>query len=357
MGQSVSGAWVDRPRIAVLGLGAIGGWLAHALASSGHEVRAVARGATLQALQTGGLVLEQAGPKAGDLLSKTQLPAQVLRPETAKILIEEHAQFDLLVLAVKAPALADAAHEVAALLAPGGVVLAAMNGVPWWFLQGFGGPLAGSTLHSVDAGGAIARLLPAARVVGAVVHASWSTPAPGLVRHHGGNRLILGEAIADAGGQASARVQAIANLLRGCGVGAEASSRIHHELWYKLWGNMTMNPISALTGATIDAILADPLVLGLVTDVMNEAKAIGAQLGIDIAETPQDRHRTTAKLGAFKTSMLQDAQAGRPLELDALVGAVRELAQLCGHATPATDALFGLTRLMARERGLYPRET
>jgi 2-dehydropantoate 2-reductase len=182
-----------------------------------------------------------------------------------------------------------------------------------------------------------------------VVRASCSVDAPGRVRHHFGNKLILGE----PSGEKTPRVRALAELLAGAGFEAVLSEQIQKDTWYKLWGNMTMNPISAITGATTDRVLDDELVRGFVNQVMLEAKEIGARIGIPIAQQPQDRHEVTRKLGAFKTSMLQDVEAGRPVELDALVTVVRELGQLTGVPTPFTDALLGLARLHAQVRGLY----
>jgi 2-dehydropantoate 2-reductase len=169
------------------------------------------------------------------------------------------------------------------------------------------------------------------------------------VQHHFGNKLIIGE----PGGQASERLKRLAALLQAANFEVSRSDQIQKDVWYKLWGNMTVNPISALTGATTDLILDDELVRGFVSSVMLEAREIGARIGIPIDQQPEDRHAVTRKLGAFKTSMLQDMEAGKPLELDALLTVVKELGVLTGVATPFTDALLGLSRLQARVRGLY----
>ena len=256
---------------------------------------------------------------------------------------------DLVIVAVKGPALAAVAPAVAQLLGPKTVVLTAMNGVPWWFFDGLPGACQGLQLDSVDPGGSARAHIPSAQVVGAVVHLSASSPAPGRVRHGNGNALIIGQAL----GGVDERVQALAALLSDAGLSVTASDRIQREVWFKLWGNMTMNPVSALTGAPCDRILDDPLVRGFCSAVMLEAQAIGAAIGIPIDQDPEQRHAVTRKLGSFKTSMLQDLLAGRPLEIDALVGAVREIGQRLGLATPNIDALLGLVRLMASERGLY----
>lgn len=176
----------------------------------------------------------------------------------------------------------------------------------------------------------------------------------GVVRRHFGNSIIVGEPTAQPGDAATPRLLALAELLRVGGLEVKVTDNIQRDAWYKLWGNMTMNPVSAITGATTDKILGDELVRNFITAVMLEAKEIGARIGLPIADSPQDRHQVTLKLGGFKTSMLQDVEAGKPVELDALVGAVREMGAMCGIATPYTDALLGLSRLRAQQLGLYP---
>ena len=318
--------------VCVVGCGAIGGWLGAGLARAGCQISVFARGATLAALQANGLRLgtEQHTVQASS--DATALGVQ-----------------DLVVLSVKAPALRDVVRQIGPLIGPHTVVLTAMNGVPWWFFQDFGGALAGTQLQDVDAGGEIAAAIPAANVIGCVVHASCSVDAPGIIHHHFGNGLILGE----PSGEVSTRVQALAALLTQAGFAASVSPQIQKDVWYKLWGNMTVNPISALTGATTDLILGDELVRNFVSSVMLEAKEIGARISIPIDQQPSDRHQVTLKLGAFKTSMLQDVEAGKAVELDALVTVVKELGTLTSVPTPFTDALLGLSRLQARMRGLY----
>jgi 2-dehydropantoate 2-reductase len=330
---------VNFRKVAIVGAGAIGGWLGVHLARAGAQVSVLARGDTLQALQKNGLQMHQ----GSELLTVPVVASQ----DAAALGVQ-----DLVVISVKAPALASVAAQVGPLIGPHTVVLTAMNGVPWWFLQGFGGPVEGRSLSSVDPSGAIAQALPAAHIIGCVVHASCSVDAPGVIRHHFGDGLIVGE----PSGQPTARVQALHALLQQAGFNATLSPQIQKDIWYKLWGNMTVNPVSAITGATTDRILDDELVRGFISNVMLEAKTIGERIGIPIAQAPEDRHAVTRKLGAFKTSMLQDVQAGKPVELDALVSAVRELGQLTQVATPFTDALLGLSRLHARGLGLYPAQ-
>ncbi len=320
----------------IYGAGAIGGWLGVKLARTGCEVSVVARGATLEALQANGLRLRQGDETLSSPVRASASPADL-------------GVQDLVVIAVKAPAMAEVAWAIAPLLGPQTIVLTAMNGVPWWFFEGFGGPHAGTRLKSIDADGSIARAIPAKHIIGCVVHASCSLNAPGFVQHHFGNRLIVGE----PSGEKTARVRELAALLERAGFEIVLSDQIQKDAWYKLWGNVTVNPISALTGATTDRILDDDLVREFIGRVMLEAKEIGARIGIPIDQRPEDRHQVTRKLGAFKTSMLQDVEAGKTVELDALVTVVSELGELTGVATPFTDALLGLARLHARVRGLY----
>ncbi len=327
-------------KVCIVGLGAIGGllaaWIGTRLPAGAVTLSALARGATLAAVRSRGLLLESA---AG-----TQAVALQASDDAAELGVQ-----DLVIVAVKGPALAAVAPAVHALMGPHTLVLTAMNGVPWWFFEGIGGPCQGLTLASVDPGGSVRALIPAAQVVGAVVHLSSASPAPGRVRHVSGNGIVIGRAL----GGTDAQVQWLARLLGDAGLAVTVSEQIQREVWFKLWGNMTLNPVSALTGAPSDRILDDPLVRGFCSAVMLEAQAIGAAIGITIDQQPEQRHAVTRKLGSFKTSMLQDVLAGRPLEIDALVGAVREIGTHLGLATPHIDALLGLVRLMASERGLY----
>lgn len=329
-------------KVCIYGAGAIGGWLGVALAKAGCELSAVARGQTLAALQHNGLTLMHGEERETVTINAQQDP-------------EALGVQDVVVIAVKAPAMPDVARQIGSLIGPQTLVLTAMNGVPWWFLAGgVDASLRGLQLKTVDPQGDIARAISTEQVIGSVVHASCSLDAPGVVRRHFGNSIIVGEPMALPGDAATERLLALGELLRAGGLEVKVSGNIQRDAWYKLWGNMTMNPVSAITGATTDKILGDELVRNFITAVMFEAKEIGARIGLPIADSPQDRHQVTLKLGSFKTSMLQDVEAGKPLELDALVGAVREMGAMCGIATPFTDALLGLTRLRAQQLGLYP---
>ncbi len=324
-------------KVAIYGAGAIGGLIGARLAAAGCEVGAVARGATLAALQAHGLRLQ-----TGDTVNAFPVRAE---QDPAALGVQ-----DVVVIAVKATALADVAARIAPLLGLQTLVVSAMNGVPWWFFCGDGLAYGGTRLQSLDPDGALLHAIPAHRIVGCVVHLSSSCPQPGLVRLGFGNRLILGE----PGGGRSPRVEALVALLQRAGFEAEASADIRTDIWYKLWGNMTINPVSALTGATADRILDDPLVRGYCLAAMREAAAIGERIGCPITQSGEDRMEVTRQLGAFKTSMLQDAEAGRALEIDALVTAVQEIGRLVGVATPTIDSLLGLARLFGRVRRIYP---
>ena len=280
-------------KICIYGAGAIGGWVGTKLARGGHEVSVVARGATLEALQMHGLRLEEGGQTVSAPVRASSNPADL-------------GVQDLVIVAVKAPAMAGVAEAIGPLVGPQTAVLTAMNGVPWWFFEGFGGKLEGTRLKAVDPDGSIARAIPGRHIIGCVVHASCAMNGPGFVKHHFGNKLIVGE----PSGEKTARVQRIADALQAAGHEVEVSPRIQRDAWFKLWGNMTVNPVSAFTGATTDLIIGDDLVRGFITRVMYEAREIGARIGIPIETTPEERHHVTQRLGAFRTSMLQDVDAG-----------------------------------------------
>lgn len=325
------------PRVCVVGAGAVGGMIGARLAAAGVPTSALARGDTLEALQHNGWrLIEHDGEIAGPV--RASHDAAELGPH------------DVVVIAVKAHSLAELAPRLRPLLGPDTVVLPAMNGVPWWFSSGLGGPVEGLRLHSVDPGGVVAAALPTSSVLGCVVHLSASTAEPGLSVHGSHRTLVIGE---PAGGT-SERLQRLASLLGAAGFDVTVSQRIQDDVWFKLWGNLTMNPISLLTGATTDRILDDELMQSFVRAVMCEARQVGASIGTPVEQDVDERIAITRAMGPMRTSMLQDADAGRAVELDALVGAVRELGQAVGVATPYTDALLGLSRVAARTRGLYP---
>ncbi len=334
----------DPMRICIYGLGAVGGYLAARLVTAGERVCAVTRAATLRAVARDGLTLIERAGEGGEL-RQTVVPLQVAEaPATL-------GPQDLVVLSVKTTGLADVARDIAPLLGPDTIVLSATNGVPWWFFHGLDAQLAARQWPSLDPHGELGAAIPLARVLGCVVYLDCSVSAPGVLRHARGNRLVIGE---PAGGE-SERARRVAALLSRAGIEAEVSARIQQDVWFKLWGNMAMNAISAITGATTDRVLDDPLARSFVTNTMLETAAVGERIGVPVPIAAEQRHQLTRQLGAFKTSMLQDVEAGKPVELDALLGIVVELGTVVGVPTPNIDALFALARLHGRTHGLYSR--
>ncbi|MBV9528610.1 2-dehydropantoate 2-reductase [Sphingomonas sp.] len=304
--------------VCVVGAGAIGGWVAARLALAGHCVMAVNSGGPL-----GHLDVSEHGETKTAAFSHLDAPAR------------------LLVLAVKAPALPTAAAALGTVVGPDTIVLPMLNGVPWWFVES-------APLRSVDPAGTVATALPLPQVVGCVVHASCYRDGPGRIVVKHADKLIVGE----PRGGPSDRVAEVRELFEGAGIRCDASDNIRRAIWYKLWGNATINPLSALTRATADRILAQPECRAWMLEGMAELAAVGAAISCPITESGEDRIKVTERLGAFRTSMLQDVEAGRPIELEALLGAPREIARREGIPTPALDRLYGVTRLTAETLGL-----
>jgi len=316
------------PKIAVVGAGAIGGWIASRLSIAGERVSVLARGDTLGLVRAEGLRLEEQGE---------EFVANVEAAGECRSIGEQ----DVVIVAVKAPALPALASELRPLIGAGTVIVPVLNGVPWWFVEG-------EPLASIDPDGSIAAALPFDQVVGCVVHASASRNAPNRVQVKHADKLIIGE----PDGGSSERLARLFALLDRAGLKPDQTGNVRRAIWYKLWGNATINPLSALTRATCDRILADGECRVWMLDGMAELAAVGAAIGCPIAESGEDRMAVTARLGAFKTSMLQDVEAGRPIELEALLGAPREIARRVGIETPALDRLYGVTKLMAENSGL-----
>lgn len=322
--------------ICIVGVGAIGGFIGARLATKQEvTVNALARGESLDALNKYGWRLEQ----DGELIQ---------RPCVAVESASDLGVQDVIVIALKTPALVQVLPTLAPLMDENTVIISAMNGIPWWFFK----DLEAQThrpFQSVNPEGANSQAIPYQNIIGLVVHAAATRSEPGLIRHKAGNKLLIGE----PDGGRSARAQMLADLLADVGFDCLHSENIRSDIWYKLWGNMTMNPVSAITGATVDHILQDPLVRKYCSAVMNEAAVLGEKIGCHIAENPENRHKETEKLGAFKTSMLQDVENGNALELDSILGIVYELTQRLEIESPNIESLFGLTRLFANTKGLY----
>ncbi|HSW27173.1 MAG TPA: 2-dehydropantoate 2-reductase, partial [Burkholderiaceae bacterium] len=299
-------------KVCIVGAGAIGGFIGTRLAMTGHDVGALARGATLDALRNHGWRLRQNGRLRGAPVRASDSTAD-LGPQ------------DLVVIAVKGQSLPDVAPRIKPLLEPHTLVLPAMNGVPWWFGRGVPA-LESAPLACVDPGGVVSKAIPFEQMIGCAVYIGASTSEPGLVEHNTGVKLIIGE---PTGGE-SERVQRLGDALKQAGIEIEESADVRRDIWYKLWGNLTMNPLSAITGAPTDRLLADPLVLAFCSAAMREASAVGAKIGCAIDQQPEDRNAMTLKLGSIRPSMLQDVEAGRTLELDAIVSVVHEIAQRVG---------------------------
>jgi 2-dehydropantoate 2-reductase len=321
-------------KVTVLGIGAIGGWLAAGFAAGGAEVSALARGATLAALRRDGLRLRDGAAEQRFALAAAEAPGALPPP-------------DLLVLGLKGQDLPAALALIQAAMGPQTRVLSAQNGVPWFFLQGFGGRLEGVPLESVDPGGALAAALPPARILAAVVHAAASVEAPGVIRLAKADRLPIGDI---GGGNAALLEQTVATLRAG-GVPAEPTAALRQDIWRKLWGNSNMNPLSALCRATLSDMLDEPGVRGLAEAMMAEMDGLGQTMGLAPLGSIAERMAVTRRIGAFRTSMLQDLEAGRRLELGPILGALVEMAERLDHPAPVMRGVHGLVRLLERHRG------
>lgn len=331
---------VSKMKICVYGAGAVGGMVAAWLARAGQEVSVLARGANLEAIRRHGLRIRAAPDR---------------EPQVARVRAEENparlgAQ-DCVIVAVKGHALPEVAVRIGPLLGPGTSIVTAMNGVPWWFFDrlAFGGGKL--KLSSLDPGGALSRAMPTSRIVGCVIHFAASTPEPGVVSHAMGRRLILGE----PGGTNGERTRAVAEACEGAGFEVLRSSSIEKEFWVKLLGNVSFNPVSALTLSTSDRLISDPMVKNYMVAVMREVLEIGRAVGVDAAIDPEVRIDMARALGPFKTSMLQDMESGKPLEIDGLLTGTLEIAREAGIAAPYTESLLGLIRVRAETSGQYQR--
>jgi 2-dehydropantoate 2-reductase len=326
------------PKICIYGAGAIGGMIGTRLALAGAEVGVVARRNTLAALQTSGLRV---------IMGEQMVTAPVKAvAEPAALGVQ-----DYVIIAVKAPALREIAQRIAPLIGPETTVVTAMNGIPWWFFANDNGPLAGRSLPAVDPDGSIARAIPAAQTLGCVVYLSAQIERPGVVRHNHGNRLLIGE----NDNRLTPRLYHLGGWLRRAGFDAVESTDIRREIWLKLWGNLSTNPISLLTEATLDRIVGDPLVETLVRRMMEEAAAIGEAIGVRPGLSVDEMLAKAHSFGAIKTSMLQDLERGTPVEIDALLTVTRDIGAMVNVPTPFIDSVLGLARLRAAEHGLIGR--
>ena len=316
-------------KFVIAGAGAIGGYLGARLTRAGADVVLVARGPHLRAMQERGLRVKSPD---GDFEVRPKVTGELQSIGVA----------DVVVLGVKAHGLTALAPTLRPLFGPDTVVVSTQNGIPWWYFQGLGGPLDGLRLERVDPGGVIAGAIEPARIVASLAYFSTDIAEPGVIHHTEGNRISLGE----PDGTRSDRVRRIAEALIAAGLRAPATTRIRHEIWVKLLGNVAFNPISALTGGTLEQMVRHPEVSQLIRELMAEAEAVAAKLGIELPISIEQRMAGAEKVGAHKTSMLQDLEAGRRLELEAVVGAVVELGERLGVPMPVTRAVYACTKLL-----------
>lgn len=314
-------------RLCVFGAGAVGGYLAVLLARAGVDVTVVARGAHLAAIRERGLKLLAGGDAAGVEIPATDAPASLGKQ-------------DVVVVTLKAHAIPAAVDGIRSLLDRHSIVVSAVNGIPWWYFHGLDSPFGERHVESVDPGGVVWNGIGPERAIGCVVYPSVEVVEPGVVRHLSDNRMILGEPHGDR----SERVVQLASLFMAAGLKAPVRSRLRNDIWMKLWGNLAFNPLSALTRATLDALATDPGTRRIARAMMREGQAVGEALGARFAIDIERRIDGAAAVGAHRTSMLQDLDLGRPLETDALVGAVQELGALTRIETPTIDLVHALLK-------------
>ncbi len=321
-------------RIVIAGAGAIGGYIGARLAQAGADVVLFARGPHLRAMQERGLRVQSAD---GDFEVKPQVSGDLASIGIA----------DVVLLGVKAHSLTALAPDLRVLFGPDTVVVSTQNGVPWWYFQGVGGELDGLRLERVDPGGVIAGAIESRRIVGSLAYFATDIVEPGVIHHTEGQRLSLGE----PDGTKSERAKRIADALIAAGFRCPVSTRFRQEIWVKLLGNVAFNPISALTGGTLEQLARHPAVSGVIRDVMAETEAVAARLGIALPITIEQRMAGAEKVGAHKTSMLQDYEAGRPMEIEPVVGAVVELGERLGVPMTATRVVYACARMLDEHRG------
>ena len=323
-------------KIAIFGAGAIGGFLGAKLAAAGVDVTFIARGPHLAAMQANGVILRTAD---GEI---------TVRPRCVGSAADAGVQ-DFVFVTLKAHSLPAAAPDIAGMMGPESALVTGINGVPYWYFYGLDSPWRDRRVESVDPGGKLWDIIPPRQAIGCVVYPAAEVVEPGIIRHEYGDRFSLGE----PDGVKSVRIEALGRALISAGLKAPIRPRIRDEIWIKLWGNLCFNPVSALTGATLATITARPDLRALCRAMMLEAQAVAEALGIRFAVSLEKRIDGAAEVGEHKTSMLQDLERGRPMEIDALLGAVVELGAITGHPMPTCDTILALVRQRAREAGCY----
>jgi 2-dehydropantoate 2-reductase len=324
-------------KLCVFGAGAIGGLMAAKLAAKGDvAVTVIARGPHLAAMQAKGLTLRSEG-------TETVIPVRAVASA------EEAGVQDYVVVTLKAHSLPSAAPQMQKLLGPETAVVSAVNGIPWWYFHRLSGPYEDRVVESVDPGGVVSALLAPSRAIGCIVYPAAEVPEPGVIEHTYGDRFTLGE----PSGERTPRIAALSEALIAAGFKAPVRPKIRDELWVKLWGNLAFNPISALTGATLDVLTSEPQVRAVARAMMVEGQAVAEKLGVRFGIDVDKRIAGAAEVGAHKTSMLQDLERGRPMEIDALLGVVVELAELVGVEVPSCRTVLALVRAKGRSAGCY----
>ena len=324
-------------KLAIFGAGAIGGYLAVKLQQAGADVTVIARGPHLAAMRADGLTLKSEGQTVNVRVRATDKA-------------EEAGPQDYVVVTLKVNGLVPAAPQIARLMGPETALVTGINGIPYWYFHGLEGPWRDRVVESVDPGGKLWQLLPPRQAIGSIVYPAAEVIAPGVIEHTYGNRFTLGE----PDGTKSVRVEALSQMFVKAGLKAPVRTNIRDEMWVKLWGNLAFNPLSALTMATLDRLVLRPDLRAVARAMMEEGQAIAEALGIKFAVSIDKRIEGAGEVGVHKTSMLQDLERGRPMEIDALLGAVVELADLTQKPAPLCRAVLALVRERARQAGCYP---
>jgi len=324
-------------KLCIYGAGAIGGLLGAKLAAAGEAVTLIARGPHLAAMQSKGLTLVEDGKTLATRPAATDDPAKA-GPQ------------DVVIITLKAPGVPAIAERMQPLLGPDTAVVTAMNGVPWWYFHGLEGPYRDRRIACLDPDGRLERAIETRRVIGCVVYPAAAIAEPGVVHHQYGNRFMLGE----PDGRKTERIEALARVLTKAGFKAPVRPKIRDDIWIKLWGNLSFNPVSALTQATLVRIATDPGTRDVIRSMMAEAERIGRKLGVEFSVDIETRIGWAADVGEHRTSMLQDLEQGRAMEIDALLGAVVEMGDLVGVETPILDVVLALVVQRARLAGAYP---
>jgi 2-dehydropantoate 2-reductase len=322
----------------IAGAGAIGAYIGARMAHAGFDVTLFARGPHLRAMQEQGV---QVKSSEGDFVARPTIVGS----------LENFGPVDVVFLGVKAHGLPQLAPQLQPVLGPDTTVVSTQNGIPWWYFQGFGGEWEGLRLERVDPGGVISSAIKAHSVVGSIVYFATEIPSPGVVQHIEGNRFTLGE----PDGTRSERIRQLAEALVASGFRCPVTARIRHEIWVKLLGNASFNPVSALTRATLCQMARDPGVSSVIRNMMQEVEAVSQRLGMELPISIDQRIAGAEKVGEHKTSMLQDLEAGRPIELEALVGAVVELGERAGFPMSCTRTVYNCTKLLAQSNGAAPK--